>query len=106
MTRTKHDAVEPSVHGVRIHLHVTTGAPQSHFPTGYNPWRKRIEAAVQAPPQNNQANTQLIQLIATFLTIPPKNIKLVSGHKNRDKTIEITHHSPQSITSKIMEALP
>jgi uncharacterized protein len=48
-----------------------------------------FEARLKASPVQNQANTLLLQLLADYLSLPTKNLKIISGYHSRHKLIEI-----------------
>lgn len=41
------------------------------------------------PAQDGQANEQLIQLLSEFLNVKKYQVKVIKGHKTRDKLVEI-----------------
>jgi uncharacterized protein (TIGR00251 family) len=72
---------------IRLRLHVIPHSSKSIFPAGYNPWRNSIEINVQADVKYNKANREVINLIAKYFNISPKNISILSGEKGRNKTV-------------------
>ena len=48
-----------------------------------------LAISVKAPPSGNQANTRVIELIATEFGINPKQVRVISGHRTRSKMISI-----------------
>ena len=90
---------------VTIQLHVIPGSSQSIFPIGYNTWRQCIEMKVKAIAQDNKANNEVKELIASFFHIPRKDISIISGHKQREKTISIKNGDINSICKKIKETI-
>ena len=48
--------------------------------------------AVKEPPRDGRANWVIERKIAEYFDLPPSQVKIVSGHKSRDKVLEITHH--------------
>jgi uncharacterized protein YggU (UPF0235/DUF167 family) len=46
---------------------------------------------VESPAEKNEANIELINLMAKHLGIPASKIKIVSGLTNKDKTLEIVY---------------
>ena len=49
----------------------------------------RIIARVTAAPEGGKANDAVIALLAKRLHIPKRSIRIVRGHKSRDKRISI-----------------
>ena len=80
-------ALTVSSDGVLIKLHVLPGSQQSIFPGGFDNWRHRIIVKVRSPAQENKANNEVKQLIAEYFDIQPRDVMLVSGEKNKEKTI-------------------
>lgn len=48
-------------------------------------WKLRVSA----PPERGQANEATLDLLADTLGLPAANVRLVSGHGSRDKTVEV-----------------
>lgn len=42
-----------------------------------------------AAPERGRANEETVELLAGTLGLAPANIRLVSGHGSRDKTVEV-----------------
>ena len=91
--------------GAIINLFVTPGAQSIIFPAGYNKWRKCIEIKISSPAQDNKANKQVIKTIANFVEKPVENVFIVSGVKNRSKTVFIKGVSPDNISERLKESL-
>ena len=49
-------------------------------------WKLRVSA----PPEGGKANQAALALLARTLGLAPRNLRLVTGHGGRDKTVEIT----------------
>lgn len=81
------DAVRESEGGVALNLEVQPGARADGFPAGFNPWRGRIQARVQAPPEDGEANEALRQILAAFFHVAPGRVQLTQGATNRQKTV-------------------
>ena len=75
--------------GCAIDVEVVPGASESRFPAGYNAWRARIEAKVRAPPEDGQANAELLRLVAEALGVAPARVRLTSGATSRRKTVSV-----------------
>ena len=74
--------------GATINLFVTPGARSIIFPAGYNKWRGSIEMKVSSSAKDNKANKEVIKTVANFVDKPIENIFVLSGSKNRSKTID------------------
>jgi uncharacterized protein (TIGR00251 family) len=98
------DAIKGSNQGVLLYLHVVPGSSQILFPAGYNQWRKCIEIKVQSEAKDNKANNEVVETIARFFKIPPKNVILVNGQKNREKTVALKKVHIDTIWEKLEES--
>ena len=98
-------AITQSSKNVTIKLHITPGSKQVCFPAGYNQWRHCIEVKLISEPKDNQANQELIKVVALFFSLSPKDVSLISGEKNREKTISLKNISKQKIITKLGEVL-
>lgn len=45
---------------------------------------------VRAEAKQNQANKRMMELLATYLKVPSKSIRLISGHHQPSKIVSIT----------------
>ena len=90
---------------VLIKIHVIPSSSQSLFPSGYNNWRQCIEVKVKAAAKENKANSEVIEKIAEFFNISVKNIHIVSGKKEREKTVSIENIQKSDVCRKIEESL-
>lgn len=99
------DAITRTHNAVTIQVHVIPGSSQSLFPTGYNSWRHCIEMKVKAVAKDNKANSEVKELIASFFHISLKDVSIVSGDKQREKTISIKNGDIINICTKIKETL-
>jgi uncharacterized protein (TIGR00251 family) len=50
----------------------------------------RLVVRVTAPPVDSSANDAALRLLAHLLGIPPSRVRLVSGRKSRNKTVEVS----------------
>jgi len=48
-----------------------------------------LKVYLTKPAQDNLANTQLVDLLSEYLSVKKYQIKIVKGHKSRDKLVEI-----------------
>ena len=91
--------------GAIINLFVTPGAQSVIFPAGINKWRRCVEIKVSSPPKENKANKDVIKTIADFLNKPVKDVFVLSGIKNREKTIFIKGVSTNIVSQRLKESL-
>ena len=91
--------------GAIINLFVTPGAQSAIFPAGFNKWRRCIEIKVNSPAKDNKANKYVIKTIAEFLDKPVEDVFVVSGMKNRLKSVLIKGISAEAISERLKESL-
>ncbi len=49
----------------------------------------RYSVSVKSPPKDNQANFALIDVLAKHFSISSDKIKIIGGHKSRQKTVMV-----------------
>jgi uncharacterized protein len=71
----------------RLRLRVVPGAVKPGLAGRYGEaWKLRVAAA----PERGRANEETLELLANTLGLAPTNLRLVSGHGSRDKTVEVS----------------
>lgn len=98
------DAVKPARGGVLLEVEVVPGSRESRFPAGFNPWRGRIEAKVRAPPEDGQANAELVGLVAQALGVPAAAVRVTSGHTSRRKGIGVDGVTVEAVLGRLAMA--
>lgn len=83
------EAVSTTDGGTLLSVELTPEASEDAFPAGYNPWRDRVEARVQAPARDGEANRALIELVATYFDVPGSDVWIKAGARSRRKTIGV-----------------
>ena len=83
------DAIRAAKGGAVIDFDVSPGAKSAEVPSGYNPWRKRIEARIRAPPEKGRANEELIETLSSLYDVPVSAITIVSGATDSRKSVLI-----------------
>jgi len=83
------EAVKPHPLGCTISFEVVPGSSRLTVPSGYNPWRRAIEAHLTQEPSRGRANRQLMEELARVLGISELNVEVLSGHKNARKLLLI-----------------
>lgn len=69
-----------------LRLRVVPGSAKPGMVGRYgDAWKLRVSA----PPERGQANEATLDLLADTLGLPAANVRLVSGHGSRDKTVEV-----------------
>jgi len=98
------DAVREWDVGVLIDIEVTPGTKTVKVPSGYNPWRKRIEVRLSREAQKGKANQQLIRELSEMFGIKENDVTLVSGHTGHKKTVRIRGMNLEQVLN-LMESL-
>jgi uncharacterized protein len=80
-------AVEPHPLGCIIRFEVVPGSSRLAVPSGFNPWRRSLEARLTEEASKGKANRQLVSELARVLSISESDIDLLSGHKNSRKVL-------------------
>ena len=60
---------------------------------------KRITVRVTAPPEGGKANDAVVALLAKRLRVPKRSVRILRGHKSRDKRICIEGISSKNALS-------
>jgi hypothetical protein len=81
------DALREVSGGIVLDLEVTPGSKHACVPSGYNPWRKRIEVKLSQAAQKGKANEQLIEQLAALFDVAVSSVSIISGAKNSQKSI-------------------
>jgi uncharacterized protein len=80
-------AVEAHPLGCIIRFEVVPGSSRLAVPSGFNPWRRSLEARLTEEASKGRANRQLVAELARALSISESNVELLSGHKNARKVL-------------------
>jgi len=91
--------------GATINLFVLPESKTVIFPAGYNSWRRCIEMKVTSPAKENKANKEVIKTIADFFNKSVAEVFVVSGNKNRKKTVLVKDISADIISERLKESL-
>jgi uncharacterized protein (TIGR00251 family) len=76
-----------------IHLHAKPNARRSQLLPGPDGrWLVRLAA----PPQDGQANAELVAFLAEVFSVPKRNVQLLSGHTAPFKKVEIINLSEEA----------
>lgn len=80
-------AIEEHPHGLIIRFDVAARSSRLEIPSGYNPWRRCIEAKLTEEPAEGRANRQLIGEVARIFGIPEREVEILNGHKSSRKIL-------------------
>lgn len=81
------DALREVSEGIVLDLEVTPGSKCICVPSGYNPWRKRIEVKISQTAQKGKANEQLIEHLASLFNVASSSVSILNGSKSSQKSI-------------------
>lgn len=81
------DALSQHPQGVTIQIDIAPGSSELEVPSGFNPWRKSLEARLTEEPHRGRANRQLVEEVARIFGVPVRNIEVLSGHKCSRKVL-------------------
>jgi uncharacterized protein (TIGR00251 family) len=70
--------------GIVLDLKVVPGARGDSI---VGPLGDRLKLRISAPPEGGRANTAVIDLIAERLDIPSRDLRILSGSANHEKTL-------------------
>ncbi|MHB8604786.1 MAG: DUF167 domain-containing protein [Thermoplasmatota archaeon] len=96
-------AVRHSPEGALLDVDVQPGAKRAAFPSGWNGWRKRVEAKVSAPPEDGRANAELVAAASAFFGVP---VEVASGATSRRKTLLLVGLGREAALAKLARAKP
>ncbi|MEI8002712.1 MAG: DUF167 family protein [Methanothrix sp.] len=83
------EAVKPHPQGCIISFEVVPGSSRLAVPSGFNPWRRSIEAHLTEEPSRGRANRQLTEELARTLCISGLNVEVLSGQRSARKLLLI-----------------
>lgn len=81
------DAISPHPQGFTVRFEVVPGSSRLVVPSGFNPWRKSLEARLTEEPTKGKANRQLVEAVAGIFSLPGEMVEVLSGHKSGRKVI-------------------
>lgn len=99
------DIIKKNSDGITINLIVTPDDKKSVFPAGYDEWRKAVKIKVCSPAKDNQANIEVIKTVAKFFDKPVQDVFIISGGKNKEKTVLVKDASVGYIVNKLEASL-
>jgi uncharacterized protein len=85
----------------RLTLRVSPGAARSAVIGRHGAgWKVRVAAA----PEDGKANEAVVRLLADTLSVPRRDVRIVSGRASRDKTVALAGLGPEEIERRLAEA--
>jgi hypothetical protein len=99
------EAVKPHPLGCIISFDVVPGSSRLVVPSGFNLWRKSIEAHLTEEPSRGRANRQLTEELAKTLNIAPQKVEVLSGHKNARKLLLVKGMTKEEVVSALEQKM-
>ncbi len=100
-----HEAVEPHPHGCIIRFEVVAGSSRMAVPSGFNPWRRSLEARLIEEPSRGRANRQLIEEVAKTLGVSESEVEVLSGHKSTRKVLLVKGIAAEQVVAILEQKL-
>ncbi len=97
------EAIKAHPQGCVISFEIVPGCSRLTVPSGYNPWRRSLEARLTEEPIKGRANRQLMEELARILRVSKQNVEMMSGQKSSKKSIlvqGITRDQAQSVLAR------
>ena len=61
----------------------------------------RLKMAVNAQPEDNRANSELVEALAGWLGLRRESVRVESGHASRDKVVSFTGMNEAELRSRL-----
>ena len=81
------DALDSHPLGCIIRFEVVPGSSRLAVPSGFNPWRRSLEARLTEEPTRGRANRQLVEELARTLGVAESRIEVIKGEKSGRKLL-------------------
>jgi uncharacterized protein len=99
------EAIRPHPQGCTISFEVVPGSSRLAVPSGYNPWRRSLQAHLTEEPMRGRANSQLTEELARTLDISEPNLEVLSGHKCARKLILVKGMAKDEVVSALKQKM-
>lgn len=98
-------AVRAHPEGCVISFEIAPGSSSLKVPSGFNPWRRSIEARLTEEPFRGRANRQLVEELSRLLGISTTRVELLSGQKSAKKTVLLRRVSMEDAISALSQGM-
>ena len=98
-------AIDPHPSGCIIRFEVVPGSSRLAVPSGFNPWRRSLEARLTEEPTRGRANRQLVGELAMTLGVPASQIQVIKGEKSGRKLLLVKGIEKETAVSIIDSVL-
>lgn len=89
----------PSKEGIELLLHCQPGAKMSRVVGEHD---GRLKLALNAPAIENRANDVLVAWLADQLSVPRRQVELVSGQTSRKKRVRLAGVTAQAVVAVLL----
>jgi uncharacterized protein (TIGR00251 family) len=83
------EALSQHPQGLTIRFEITAGATQLRVPSGFNPWRRSLEARLTEEASRGRANRQLIKEVARIFSLSEDKVEILQGERSPRKVLLI-----------------
>jgi len=98
-------AVKHHPQGCTISFEVVPGSSRMAVPSGFNTWRRSIEAHLTEEPSRGRANRQLTEELARALGISDLKVEVLSGHKSARKLLLVKGMTKDEAVSALAQKM-
>jgi uncharacterized protein (TIGR00251 family) len=81
------EALSQHPKGLTIRFEITPGASQLRVPSGFNPWRRALEARLTEKASRGRANRQLIKEVARIFSLSEDDVGILRGERSSSKVL-------------------
>ncbi|MDF0590343.1 DUF167 domain-containing protein [Candidatus Methanocrinis natronophilus] len=102
-------AIDPHPKGVLIRFEVAPGSKKLVLPSGFNPWRRSMEAKLTEEPTGGKANRQLERALCDLFVIGADRVQVTAGKKSPRKVVMILGvdaEEAERVLSEAREGVP
>lgn len=99
------EAVKPHPLGCTISFEVVPGSSRLSVPSGYNIWRRSLEAHLTEEPSRGRANRQLTLGLSMALGVGEAQIEVLSGQKSARKLLLVKGMAAGEVVAALMQKL-
>jgi len=87
-----------------INIEVKPGAKTNGI-LGIDEWRDCIGVRIKARAEKGRANKELIQLLASLLSLPSSNFLIIKGERTRRKSVKVLGLGEKELCMKLRDAI-
>jgi uncharacterized protein (TIGR00251 family) len=99
------EAVKSHPLGCTISFEVVPGSSRLAVPSGFNPWRRSMEAHLTEEPSRGRANRQLTEELARKLGISELMVVVLSGQRSARKLLLVKGMTKDEVVLALTEKM-